>query len=64
MNCRGCSHLNEDCVASYFGGMYWSNYCDYEIHRLKLVDADASRECWNFKKQEEEDSNVSASRQI
>ena len=50
MRCKECEFCKEDCVASYFGGsMYWTNYCDYLPHKPKLVDAEAERECENFK---------------
>ena len=53
MNCKGCIYLKEDCVASYFGGaMYWTHHCDYLPHKPKLVDAEAERECENFKEVE------------
>ena len=53
MNCKGCIYLKEDCVNSYFGGsMYWTNYCAYLSHKLKLVDADCYRQCENYKEAE------------
>ena len=53
MECKNCQHCHEDCVTSYFSGvMYWTNYCDLEEHRLKLIDADAERQCKNYKEVE------------
>ena len=40
-------------MASYFGGsMYWATYCNYQLIKPKLVDADVDRECKNFQEVE------------